>query len=715
MSFQFTAYVALYCITSVVIALVSLYVLRRRNAPGGLYFSLMMVSALVWSVGSMMEMASVEFWLKILFARLTYVGIVSVAPLWLLFNIVYSQRSRRLNGKLVRLVWVIPGLVLALVATNDWHHLIWTGISPVSDVPGALLIYEHGPGIWLLAVYSYALMIAGTIILVKTSLNTYKRYYQQTIMLLLGAVAAMSGNVIYFLNIYVLNIPALNGIDPTPFSNCLIGLLFAWCMFRYQLFDFVPVARETVIANMADGVVVFDEKDRVIDMNLAARRLLGTRNPMGMSVTLALEDWPELLASYRGLSDRPSEVRLERPDSTRWFDAQISPLLDNRGMQTGRILTLLDITRHKSDGKALDETRHNLQTLFDTLDDLIFVLDEDGGILEVNKTAVRRLGYPRDEFIGMNAMSLQPGATEEGKTAISGSLTRLSSYLTPALTTKTGEVIRVETHFARGLWNGRQAMFGISRDVTELLHRQEQLERLNNSLLDEVEERKWAETRLESSLYEKEALLKEIHNRVNNNMQIISNLLDLQKSGESREEIGTALRESQNRIMAMALVHEELCESRDLSHINFAEYVNSLVDSLKNAYKKNVGIMVSVEVEDLPLDIDTAVPCGQIISELVSNSLKYACREDRTVDIRVSLRRSGRRLRLIVSDDGPGLPAGLDFRNTSTLGLQLVNMLVDQIDGDIHKTGDSGTTFEITFEETWRAKSRMGEIDASST
>ncbi len=218
-------------------------------------------------------------------------------------------------------------------------------------------------------------------------------------------------------------------------------------------------------------------------------------------------------------------------------------------------------------------------------------------------------------------------------------------------------------------------------------------------LLHDITKEREADERIKASLKEKEVLLKEIHHRVKNNLQIISSLLSLQ-SGTIDPDHTHMLRESQNRIRSMAMIHEKLYRSRDLSHIDFADYVNSLIASLARSYlSADDKVKIGADVHDIHLDIDQAIPCGLIINELVSNSLKYAFKDGRTGVVHISLSKCDNTYTLIVSDNGTGLPPEIDFRNTPSLGLQLVNTLVSQIEGTVDLTGNSGTTFRITFRE----------------
>ncbi len=213
-------------------------------------------------------------------------------------------------------------------------------------------------------------------------------------------------------------------------------------------------------------------------------------------------------------------------------------------------------------------------------------------------------------------------------------------------------------------------------------------------------ERKHTEEVLKSSLNEKNILLKETHHRVKNNMQIISSLLNLQMRYLDKDDAADVLKESQNRVKSMAIIHEKLYQSHDLNSIKIADYVNSLVRDLFYSLNITEGhIKLLIDVEDINLSIETAIPCGLIINELVSNSLKYAFPNNKNGKVLISIKSNDDGYELIISDDGVGFPEELDYKNTNSLGLQLVNSLTEQIDGKIDMDQSNGTKFIINFND----------------
>jgi two-component sensor histidine kinase/HAMP domain-containing protein len=217
----------------------------------------------------------------------------------------------------------------------------------------------------------------------------------------------------------------------------------------------------------------------------------------------------------------------------------------------------------------------------------------------------------------------------------------------------------------------------------------------------EIAERERVEEQVRASLQEKEALLKEIHHRVKNNLQVISSLLYLQSYSTQESDVLEMFQESQNRIRSMALIHEKLYQSPDLTSIDFAAYARELVAYLLRSYGAASGFITSeIDANGVSMGLDAAIPCGLIITELVSNSLKHAFPDCQGGRVRVALCHDADEYRLVVGDNGVGLAAGLDFRNTESLGLQLVNSLVEQLDGKVECQNTGGTQFEIVFPES---------------
>ena len=245
---------------------------------------------------------------------------------------------------------------------------------------------------------------------------------------------------------------------------------------------------------------------------------------------------------------------------------------------------------------------------------------------------------------------------------------------------------RVVTSDGRVLWLNNIALFTPG-----------ELEQRLRGIMIDITERKRMEGLLKRSVEEKDLLLKEIHHRVKNNLQIISSLLNLQKNYVSSGECRSVLDESQNRVHSMALIHEKLYQTDNLTQIDFAEYIRDLSTFLFRSYgvdPQRVRLNVN---SNASLNIDTAIPCGLIVSELVSNALKYAFVQRDAGEISIETKQVDGMFELNVMDDGVGFPQHLDVKNTQSLGMRLVNTLTKQLRGQMQMKGSPGTSFSITF------------------
>ena len=227
---------------------------------------------------------------------------------------------------------------------------------------------------------------------------------------------------------------------------------------------------------------------------------------------------------------------------------------------------------------------------------------------------------------------------------------------------------------------------------------------IQNAMVTDMKERQFdalleVEEKIRASLKEKEVLLKEIHHRVKNNLQIVSSLLYMQASRTEHPGAVSALKESRARIKSMALIHERLYQSPNLASVDMGDYTRNLVSDLRHFYRtEESSIDLTVKIDDILLGITEAIPCGLIINELVSNALKHAFPEGGEGEIMIQMqKRDTNRIVLTVSDSGIGIPENIEPRNSPSLGLTLIYSLVEQLEGTIELDRRGGTTFTIRF------------------
>lgn len=355
MSWQYTSYVIPLAIAAALTAAVAIYAWWRRPTTGATSLALLAAAVTVWLVGYALQISGADWTTKVLWARTRYIGIVAVPVTWLTFALEYTGRTRWLNWRTWSLLCIEPVVTLALVWTNAWHNLIWIWQGTELDRRGPFpaLHAPHGIAFWGHAVYAYSLMLAGLILLVQGLIRSQSLYRRQAGTVLVGVLVPLVGNLI---STFVDPFPHL---DMTPFAFTVGGLILAWALFHFRLLDIVPVARDTLIEGMGDGVIVLDARNRVVDLNPAAQRILG-RSPVEAIGQLG----GAIFAGQLNLEESPpdrgamgGEVVLEVGEEVRSFDPRITPLYDRRGHLTGRLIVLRDITGRKRAEEALQAAK----------------------------------------------------------------------------------------------------------------------------------------------------------------------------------------------------------------------------------------------------------------------------------------------------------------------------------------------------------------------
>jgi PAS domain S-box-containing protein len=341
-------------------------------------------------------------------------------------------------------------------------------------------------------------------------------------------------------------------------------------------------------------------------------------------------------------------------------------------------------------GSALEPIR----LVADAVSTGLVLLDEEGRVVLANAHVERLFGYGRDELAGREIALLVPHLHDPKPSA--GAARELEGRR------RDGGAVAVEVGLSSLRIAESRFVLASVADISQRMHgerEREQLFGLLRRLNLELERRVEARTaELSAALREREVLLREVHHRVKNNLQVISSLINLQSRALPRGASREALEHCLAQVQAMALVHEKLYQSTDYGRCPFSEYVSKLAG---NIFEAAAGppdrIALGLEVEDVTLAVDKAIPCGLVLNELITNALKHAFPDGRAGTIRVDVRREPEGgLRLEVSDDGVGLPAGLDAQSCSTLGLVLVRTLARQLDARLEIEGSGGTTFRLS-------------------
>jgi|GEM_PF-467880 len=358
------------------------------------------------------------------------------------------------------------------------------------------------------------------------------------------------------------------------------------------------------------------------------------------------------------------------------FTGRVSYDEDGNFKQTHFIFQ--DITKQLKVEKALKESENYYKAIFENRGAATIIIEEDDTISLMNSAFEKLCGYSKDEVQGK--MAWYQFVSDKD-------LDFMKKYRS----------LRLED--SNSVPNSYEFEF-IDRDdnLKNILITVSMIPGTKKSLMSlmNITKLKDTENELKNSLKEKDLLLQEVHHRVKNNMQIISSLLNLQSSYIEDETVRTLFQESQNRIRSMAMVHEKLYKSNNVSKIDFKQYMSDLVDSLSYNHRINPD-NVKKKMEPVLFDVETAIPCGLIVNELVTNTFKHAFPDGNVGEITVELFKEGDTVFIKVSDSGIGFPDDIDFKNTKSLGLKLVNSLVMQLDGEIQLDTTNGTTFTVSF------------------
>jgi len=442
-----------------------------------------------------------------------------------------------------------------------------------------------------------------------------------------------------------------------------------------------------LIETLNEGILIVDESRVIRYVNQKLSDMLGytADEIIGTPITslvdgINLPILEEQLSGRRMGKHNVYEIEWKRKDG-KAISTIVSPqLLFEGDLFRGSFAAITDITERKKSEEALRESEEKYRNLVERANDGIAIV-QNGKLKFINNRIADIIGYTVEEITNREfALFLHP---DDINRVVQIYERRLAGeevfpiYEVGAIH-KNGSRIEIEINAGIIHYQGKQATLAIVRDITA---------------------RKKTEEQIRSSLREKEALLKEIHHRVKNNMQIISSLLRLQIMHIHDKRDIELFQDSMNRVRSMALVHEKLYQSQDLGRIDLGNYIQSLTSELFRTYQVNPEkLRFSLESKDILLGIDTAIPCALIINELVSNALKHAFPDDGEGEIRVALRKDTTDTYGIdVSDNGVGIPETLDFQHTESMGLQLINILTEQIGGTVELNRNGGTRFIITF------------------
>ncbi len=334
----------LLCIVSAICATLAIVSYRHWHVAAARPLLLLMLALTIWTSGFALEIALQDLSLKLLAAKIQYIGIVAIPIAWLIFAKRYGTLGEPIAHRIGLLLWIEPVLTLLFLWTNEQHHLFYRTISiKQTALLGPMLSTTYGPIFWVHALYAYILILAGSILLLRALLRNSIRGRQQLIGPLLATIIPWAANAIY-----------LSGwveLDITPFAFAATGVIWAWSVFRIRMLDLIPIARDEVLESMSDGVIVQNDQNQVIDINNAALSIIkrSRKEVMNKQLITVLPESAEIMRRFRPIIHGSEELQIMDTDGVeRWFEVRISPLQDRLKQYSGHLIVLSDITERKN-------------------------------------------------------------------------------------------------------------------------------------------------------------------------------------------------------------------------------------------------------------------------------------------------------------------------------------------------------------------------------
>jgi diguanylate cyclase (GGDEF)-like protein/PAS domain S-box-containing protein len=393
MAWEYSPYSLILAVGAGICIFVAVSALRRPVIAGSLPLALFMLAVSEGALGYAIEYSIVGIPAKVLMSQIEYIGGVTGPVFFFLFVLEYTQIDKGLKPWHTLLLWVIPLLTLGFAWTNELHHLVWSSFTPA---PQNMLIYGHGAWFWVYGAYDYILVAAGTIVLVRYMIRQHKVFRSQITAVIIAILLPISANAIY-----AAGLSPLPGLDMAPAVLAFTGVILAYSIFRFELLDLSPVARDVLIDDMSDGVIVLDLQNRIADINPAAKVMLVMDHaPIGEYINDYLQAWPKLLAEYGKVEKIHTEICMS-VDPPFYLDLHISPLLNRRKQVVGKLVIVRDVTSLKVSQQAEKLSRQRLDEILETAPNSIVIVDKDGLISYANRSTEQTLGLPRTSLIGL--------------------------------------------------------------------------------------------------------------------------------------------------------------------------------------------------------------------------------------------------------------------------------------------------------------------------
>jgi signal transduction histidine kinase/ActR/RegA family two-component response regulator len=355
---QYTPYTIILFLGMALAVFLGITAWRHRSVPVAKSMTAMMAVLTIWMLGYALQLASVDLEGKIFWNQIKYIGVAPAATMWLLCAIQFTGRGRWITPRTLAILAVEPILIIILVWTNHHHNLIYESIRLNASGPFVVRIASHGSFFWVHVVYSYIIIMIGAVFLIQELLRTKNLFRGQSLAILIATASPWIGNILY-----VSGINPFPYLDLTPIFFMITGFALLWATSRFGFLDIVPIARDFVMENMNQGVIVLDMRGRIVDINLAACRFLeiGLPEAFGVFFPDIIPIEGDSMEIFRGEKEHSSELFLGETGNPRYYDLNISAVRNPNQMAVGNIVVLTDITERKLNEEILQSAQIDLE------------------------------------------------------------------------------------------------------------------------------------------------------------------------------------------------------------------------------------------------------------------------------------------------------------------------------------------------------------------
>ena len=596
-------YIIPFLISIAILSWSAAYAWRRRRVAGAREFSLHIMAEMLWVIAFTLELLSPSLKAKLFWDDFQWACVLLVAITFAVFVLRYAkgvQLNRKTTGQLALVCFPL----ITYSISDGLHHSIRYNVQVVPAIPFDSLIYDFGWGTYLLSAIGYLITIWGIVILVKRIFRGEPEFIRQSSTILIGILIPTIGSTLTLFGVDLFQYR-----DTTPFTFALGGIVVIWGLFRYGLFDVVPVALRSILDTIDDAVFVFDNQRRVVFMNDAGSKGLqvGLKDVIGKTAKDIFPNHDADVDYFRSVERAEKEIETVDPDGQKQqYMVKLLPLPSDQNHNIGRVIVLQNITKFKTLTNQLQKQNEQIEAVV------------------VERTA--------------------------------------------------------------------------------------ELEQRNLELQEEVQLRSVAEAKIKANLEEKTALVQEINHRVRNNMAIIMSLLNMQTQYMDSSSSKKPIMEIHNRIYSMSLIHTMMYHTGDFKHVSLSDYLHRLYSHLIHQKRKDLNIGFSLEMNDITLPIDKAIPVGLIFNELISNSILHAYPRDSEGEICITGELLAEdQVKFSIGDSGIGFDATI-VDKAETFGLKMVRLLIEQLAGKITFSFTDGA--QVAFSFNMRDENSNADIQA---